>query len=118
MPLRRLAGLERKKILDELAELLKTISYLEDLLGNNSRVLALIKQETNELKDKFGDERRTEINQEGIKEFREEDLIPMREMAVILSNAGLLSGCRRIFIKRSTAAVKKYRYGYQRRNAS
>jgi len=45
MPLRRLAGLERKKILDELAELLKTISYLEDLLGNASRVLALIKQE-------------------------------------------------------------------------
>jgi len=47
---------------------LKTISYLEDLLGNTSRILALIKQETNELKDKFGDERRTEINKEGIKE--------------------------------------------------
>ena len=90
MPLRRLAGLERKKILDELAELLKTISYLEDLLGNASRVLALIKQETNELKEKFGDERRTEINQEGIKEFREEDLIPHAEMAVILSNRGFI----------------------------
>jgi len=68
MPLRRLAGLERKKILDELAEVLKTISYLEDLLGNASRIMALIKQETNELKDEFGDERRTEINREGIKD--------------------------------------------------
>ncbi len=99
MPLRRLAGLERKKILDELAEVLKTISYLEDLLGNAGRVLALIKQETTELKEKFGDERRTEINKEGIKEFREEDLIPHQEMAVILSNRG--------FIKRVPAHVYK-----------
>lgn len=99
MPLRRLAGLERQKILDELAELLKAISYLEDLLAKPARIFGVIKQETLELKDKFGDERRTEINKEGVVDFKEEDLIPHQEMAVIITNRG--------FIKRVPAKAYK-----------
>ncbi len=99
MPLRRLAGMERDKILDELAEVLKTISYLEDLLATTARILGVVKQELAELKDKYGDERRTEISTEGTTEFNEEDLIPHQRVAVILSNRG--------FIKR--VPVRAYR---------
>jgi DNA gyrase subunit A len=90
MPLRRLAALERNKILDELAEVLKTISYLEDLLATTARILGVVKQELAELKAKYGDERRTEISAEGLAEFNEEDLIPHQKMAVILSNRGFI----------------------------
>jgi len=95
MQLRRLANLERKKLLDEYAELLKTISYLEDLLSTPRRVLALINEEVGELKTKFGDERRTEISEEEITEFREEDLIPHQRVVVTLSKRG--------FVKRVTS---------------
>jgi len=97
MPLRRLAGLERKKILDELAEVLKQISYLEDLLANPARILGVARQEIVELKDKYADERRTEINKEGAVDFKEEDLIPHQEMAVTITTRG--------FIKRVPARV-------------
>jgi len=90
MQLRRLANLERKKLLDEYAELLKTISYLEDLLANPRRVLALINEEVGELKAKFGDDRRTEISEEEITEFREEDLIPHQRVVVTLSKRGFV----------------------------
>ena len=90
MPLRRLAGMERNKILDELAEVLKTISYLEDLLATTARILGVVKQELAELKTKYNDERRTEISAEGIAEFNEEDLIPHQRVAVILSNRGFI----------------------------
>jgi DNA gyrase subunit A len=90
MQLRRLANLERKKLLDEYAELLKTISYLEDLLANPRRILALINEEVGELKTKFGDERRTEISEEEITEFREEDLIPHQRVVVTLSKRGFV----------------------------
>ena len=90
MPLRRLAGMERDKILDELAEVLKTISYLEDLLATTARILGVVKQELAELKDKYSDERRTEISAEGTAEFNEEDLIPHQRVAVILSNRGFI----------------------------
>jgi len=90
MQLRRLANLERKKLLDEYAELLKTISYLEDLLANPRRILALINQEVGELKAKFGDDRRTEISEEEITEFREEDLIPHQRVVVTLSKRGFV----------------------------
>jgi DNA gyrase subunit A len=99
MQLRRLANLERKKILDEYAELVKTISYLEDLLANPKRILLLIKEEVSQLKDKFGDERRTEISEEEITDFREEDLIPHQRVVVTLSKRG--------FVKRT--AAKSYR---------
>ncbi len=90
MPLRRLAGMERSKILDELAEVLKTISYLEDLLATTARILGVVKQELAELRVKYSDERRTEISAEGIAEFNEEDLIPHQRVAVILSNRGFI----------------------------
>lgn len=97
MQLRRLANLERQRILDEYAEVLKTISYLEDLLANPRRIMALIKEEATKLKEKFGDDRRTEISEQGEVEFREEDLIPHQRVVVTLSNRG--------FVKRIPAQV-------------
>jgi DNA gyrase subunit A len=99
MQLRRLANLERKKIADEYAELVKTIAYLEDLLANPKRILLLIKEEVSQLKENFGDERRTEISGEEITEFREEDLIPHQRVVVTLSQRG--------FVKR--VAARSYR---------
>ena len=90
MQLRRLANLERKKIADEYAELVKTIAYLEDLLANPKRILLLIKEEVSQLKEGFGDERRTEISEEEITEFREEDLIPHQRVVVTLSQRGFV----------------------------
>jgi DNA gyrase subunit A len=99
MQLRRLANLERKKILDEYAEVVKTIAYLEDLLSNPRRILLLIKEEVTELKSKYGDPRRTEIREQEVLEFREEDLVPHQRVAVTLSNRG--------FIKRVPAQAYK-----------
>ncbi len=90
MPLRRLANLERSKILDEYAELLKTISYLEDILAKRGRILSLIKQEMDELKSKYSDPRRTEISGEGTAEFHVEDLIPHQRVVVTLTNRGFI----------------------------
>jgi DNA gyrase subunit A len=99
MQLRRLANLERKKILDEYAEVVKTIAYLEDLLANPKRILMLIKEEVSQLKSEYADPRRTEISGEEVIEFREEDLIPHQSVVVTLSNRG--------FVKRVPA--KSYR---------
>jgi len=99
MQLRRLANLERQKILDEYAEVVKTIAYLEDLLANPRRILLLIKEEVGELKSQYADPRRTEISEEEVTEFREEDLIPHQDVVVTLSNRG--------FVKRVVA--KSYR---------
>ncbi len=90
MQLRRLANLERQKIQDEYAELLKTIAYLEDLLANPRRIMMVIKEETAQLKDKYGDERRTAIMEQGLLEFTEEDLIPHERVAVTLSSRGFI----------------------------
>jgi DNA gyrase subunit A len=90
MQLRRLANLERQKILDEYAEVVKTIAYLEDLLANPRRILLLIKQEVVELKSKYGDERRTAIVEQGVLEFTEEDLIPHERVVVTLSSRGFI----------------------------
>jgi DNA gyrase subunit A len=90
MQLRRLANLERQKILDEYAEVVKTIAYLEDLLGNPRRIQILIKEEVAELKAKYGDERRTAILEQGKLEFSEEDLIPHERVAVTLSSRGFV----------------------------
>ncbi len=90
MQLRRLANLERQKILDEYAEVIKTIAYLEDLLANSKKILGLVKEETTALKDKYGDERLTEISEAGIKDFRVEDLIPHQKVAVTLSKRGFI----------------------------
>jgi len=90
MQLRRLAGLERRKILDEYAEVVRNIAYLEDLLGNPRRILSLIKEEVDELKSKYGDPRRTEISEQGVVEFSEEDLIPHQRVVVTLSKRGFI----------------------------
>jgi len=90
MQLRRLASLERQKIEDEYAELVKTIAFLEDLLANPRRILVLIKEEVGQLKSKYGDERRTAIVEQGLLEFTEEDLIPHERVAVTLSSRGFI----------------------------
>ncbi len=90
MQLRRLANLERQKILDEYAEVVKKIAYLEDLLANPRRILVLIKEEVSELKSKYGDERRTAIVEQGVLEFTEEDLIPHERVVVTLSSRGFV----------------------------
>ncbi len=90
MPLRRLANLERQKILDEHAEVIKNIAYLEELLANPRRILILVKEEVSELKSKYADPRRTEIQEQGVIEFSEEDLIPHQGMVVTLSKRGFV----------------------------
>ena len=90
MQLRRLASLERKKILDEYAEVLRTIAYLEDLLASSRRIRQLIKEEAGEIKSKYGDPRRTEVMEQGVIEFSEEDLIPHQRMVVTLSDRGFV----------------------------
>ena len=90
MQLRRLANLERKKIFDEYAEVVKTIAYLEDLLANPRRILLLIREDVSELKSKYDDPRRTKISGEEVTEFSEEDLIPHQRVAVTLSNRGFI----------------------------
>jgi len=90
MQLRRLANLERQKIIDEYAEVIKTIAYLEDLLANPKKMFLLIKEEMGELKSKYSDPRRTEISEEGVVEFNEEDLVPHQRVVVTLSNRGFI----------------------------
>jgi len=90
MQLRRLAALERKKITDEYAELLKTIAYLEDLLANPKKIDFLIKEDVGELKSKYSDPRRTEISREEIIDFSDDDLIPRQQMVVTLSKRGYI----------------------------
>ncbi|HEX78801.1 MAG TPA: DNA gyrase subunit A, partial [Dehalococcoidia bacterium] len=90
LQLRRLANLERKKILEEYKEVLKTIAYLEELLSNPRRMLLLIKQEVAELKGRFDDSRRTEISLQEVLDFNEEDLIPHQRMVVSLSERGFV----------------------------
>ncbi len=88
--LRRLANLERQKILDEYAAVIKTIAYLEDLLANPKKVLLLIKEDVEELKSKYGDARRTQLMEQGVLEFSEEDLIPHQRVVVTLSERGFI----------------------------
>jgi len=90
MQLRRLANLERNKILDEYAEVVKKIAYLEDLLANPKRMLLLIKEEMAEIKSKYSDPRRTKISEQEVLAFREEDLIPHQRVVVTLSNRGFI----------------------------
>jgi len=85
MQLRRLAALEREKILAELAETKKVIAHLEDLLAHPIKILRLVRQELLELKTKYGDPRRTAIVEKEAVEFTEEDLIPEQEVVIVVS---------------------------------
>ncbi|MFA6347576.1 MAG: DNA gyrase subunit A, partial [Dehalococcoidales bacterium] len=90
MQLRRLASLERQKIIDEYEAILKTISYLEDLLNNPRKMMVLVKDELGELKSKSGKPRKTEISVQEALDFSEEDLIPHQRMVVTLSERGFV----------------------------
>lgn len=103
MQLRRLAALERKKILDEYAEVLKLIAYLEDLLAKPAKILYLIRDELSELKSKYGDARRTRIMADEKAEFTEEDLIPDQEVTVTLT--------AKSYVKRLSADAYRLRRG-------
>jgi len=85
MRLQTLAGLERKKIEDELKEKKKLIAELEDLLKSPKKILGVIKKELEELREKYSDERRTRVVKSGVGEFKQEDLIPNEETIIVLT---------------------------------
>ena len=89
MTLRQLTGLERQRIHDEYTELLDRIAELRAILANETLVTDIIRTELETLKEKYGDERRTEITGE-VKAFKVEDLIADEEMVVTLSHAGYI----------------------------
>lgn len=90
MKLQKLAGLERKKIEDELAEILKHIKGLKALLKSKVKMLEVIKEELNEIKDKYGDERRTKVIPGAVGSISDEDLIPQKEYALVFTENGYL----------------------------
>ena len=99
MRLRRLTGLERDKIEAELAELLKEIDELRSILASEQKVLNIIKEEMTEIKNKFGDERRTKIDMTAIDYIEDESLIPNEDVIIALTNKG--------YIKRTTSDTFK-----------
>ncbi len=90
MRLSALAALERQKLEDELKEKKKLISELETLLKSPAKILNVIKDELSESKRNFGDERKTKVVAGGLKEFKEEDLIPQEEVLITLSHGGYI----------------------------
>ena len=89
MRLRRLTGLERKKIDEELAELLEKIAYYKRVLGDEKLVLQIIKDETGVIKERFADKRRTELTFEA-KDLDVEDLIAEEDMVVTVTHGGYI----------------------------
>lgn len=90
MRLQKLAGLERKKILDELKEVQELIARLKEILGSEKKVRTIIKDELAEIKAKYGDDRRTKVVKHGVKEFNPEDLIADVESVLILTKGGYI----------------------------
>ena len=90
LKLRRLTGLERDKIENELAELLKTIEELKAILSDTQKVLNIIKEEMLEIKSKFADERRTSIDMTAIDYIDDESLIPVENSVITLTNKGYI----------------------------
>ncbi len=88
MKLQRLAGLERKKIEDELKSIQELIKDLKDILKNPGRILTIIKNELKEVKDRFGDQRRTRIVKTGVANVGVEDIIPDNESVLVLTAGG------------------------------
>ena len=88
MQLRRLAALEIEKIENEYKELTEMVADLEDLLSNQSRILSVIKTETLQLKRKYGEDRRTVINETDLREWKREDMEPHQEVVITLSKGG------------------------------
>ncbi|MDA9169155.1 DNA gyrase subunit A [Crocinitomicaceae bacterium] len=98
MRLRQLTGLEQDKLRGEYDDLMKTIADLKDILANEDRRMAIIKEELEYVRDKYGDERRSQIEYSA-SEMRIEDLIPDEEVVVTISHAG--------YIKRTSLAEYK-----------
>ncbi len=90
MKLRRLTGLEREKIEEELKELEELIKKLNDILADPQKVLDIIKQECLEIKDKYVDERKTEIDMNAIDYIEDESLIPVDNILISLTNKGYI----------------------------
>lgn len=99
MQLRTLAGLERQKIEDELAELLTLIAKLEGILADEKEILRIIKDELRDMKKRFGDERRTKIVKNELGKMSDEDLVPDEQVVITLTSAN--------YIKRSQIADYK-----------
>ncbi len=99
MRLQKLAGLERKKIEDELKEVQAFIKEMRELLASPKKILAVIKKELEELKEKYGDPRLTKVIKGGVKALSAEDLIPEEENALVLTSGG--------YIKRTNPAEYK-----------
>jgi len=90
MKLRRLTGLERDKIEEELKELLALIDELRSILASEEKVLNIIKEELLEIKDKYGDKRRTDIDMTAIEYIEDESLIPEENILIALTNKGYI----------------------------
>lgn len=90
LKLRRLTGLERSKIEEELANLLKLIEELKSILASEEKVLQIIKTEMLEIKNKYADERRTSIDMTAIDYIDDESLIPVEDIIVTLTNKGYI----------------------------
>ena len=96
MQLRRLTGLEREAIENELAELRKKIAYFEKVLADESEILRIIKEELLEIKEKYGDERRSKIINTEVGKFSDEELIPEEDTVVLVTTEN--------YIKRTLAS--------------
>lgn len=86
MQLRKLTGLDRQEIENELAELRKTIAELEKILADEQEIINIIKKELTELKQKLGDERKTRIINHDLGKFSDEELIPEEDSVILLTN--------------------------------
>ena len=90
MKLQALAGLERKKINDELKEKKELIAYLEDLLASPKKIMDVIKEELKQVREKYGDERRTKVIKSPLKELGEEELVPEEDSLFMLTRGGYI----------------------------
>ena len=99
MKLRRLTGLEIEKVLEDLKNVLELIGFLKDILSSDEKVLNVVKEELLEIKDKYADERKTNIDMTAIEYIEDESLIPVEDIVITLTNKG--------YIKRVTSETYK-----------
>ncbi len=90
MRLKRLTGLEKAKIEDEIAELEKLVKELEEILSSEEKILEVIKKEMLEIKEKYADERRTHIDMSAIDYIEDESLIPVEDVVITITNNGYI----------------------------
>ena len=90
MKLRKLTGLEKAKVLEELEDLMKLIDHLNDILSSDEKILNVIKEELLEIKAKYADERKTNIDMTSIEYIEDESLIPVEDIIITLTNKGYI----------------------------